>query len=144
MNNTNFSIQVNSTDELNSVVKKLLVFFGDEKIILFDAPMGAGKTTLIKEICRELGSTDNFSSPTYALVNEYHSAAGKIFHFDLYRLKNTVELLDIGIEDYLASKAFCFFEWPEKVIDIIDTNYVLLEIKIDENIRYIRATKMMI
>ncbi len=138
------NLQVNSIADLPVAAKKLIAFFGQYKIVLFEAPMGAGKTTLIKEICRCLGSNDLFSSPTYALVNEYASPHGKIFHFDLYRLKNTEELFDIGIEDYLAANNFCFVEWPEKLIEIIDSNYVQLEIKIDENIRYIRATKITI
>ena len=137
-------IKVGSLDELNSAANTLLNFMDQDKIVLFKAEMGSGKTTFIKFICAALGSSDNFSSPTYALVNNYTSPKGNIYHFDLYRLKSIAELFDIGIEDYLDGKSYCFFEWPEKLIDIIDINYVLVEIKIDQNFRYIRASKVTI
>ncbi len=75
--------------------------------------MGSGKTTFIKELCRSLGSKDNFSSPTYSIVNEYNYPKGKIYHFDLYRLKNSEELHNIGFLDYLDGKSYCFIEWPQ-------------------------------
>ncbi len=137
-------IQIKNISELESAAVQLIRFFDKDKIIVFDAPMGAGKTTLIKQICQALGSKDNFSSPTYSLVNEYVFENGKIFHFDLYRLKHTEELFDLGIEEYLDSGQFCFIEWPEKIIELIDTNYVRIEMTMDENIRYIRATKISI
>jgi tRNA threonylcarbamoyladenosine biosynthesis protein TsaE len=115
--------------------------YGNQKIILFDAPMGAGKTTLIKELCVALGSPDSFSSPTYSIVNEYHYPGGKIYHFDLYRLKNIDELYDLGIEEYLDSGHYCLFEWPQLVEDMININYKKIEIEVNGNIRYIRIIK---
>ncbi len=82
-------------------------------IVLLHGTMGAGKTTIMKSLCKALGSSDDASSPTFSLVNEYHCPSGKIFHFDLYRLKNPTELLDMGFEEYLDSGAWCFIEWPE-------------------------------
>ena len=92
------------------------------KCFAFYAPMGAGKTTFIKAICEELGSTDVITSPTFAIVNEYTlnshlspitSHLSTIYHFDLYRIKKVEELYDIGADDYFYSGNPCFIEWPE-------------------------------
>ena len=85
------------------------------KCFAFYAPMGAGKTTFIKAICEELGSTDVITSPTFAIVNEYtlSSHLSTIYHFDLYRIKKMEELYDIGADDYFYSGNPCFIEWPE-------------------------------
>ncbi|MFL1895525.1 tRNA (adenosine(37)-N6)-threonylcarbamoyltransferase complex ATPase subunit type 1 TsaE [Aquimarina sp. 2-A2] len=103
------------------------------KIFLFHAPMGAGKTTLIKELCKQLGVKDTISSPTYSLVNEYHGTQGKIFHFDLYRLENTHEILDSGLDDYLYEDAFVFIEWPEKMQEFLPDHYHNLRVEIQKN-----------
>ncbi len=108
-----FKVDISSIDELSVVAKKLLTHFTEQRIFTFTAEMGSGKTTFIKELCRSLGSTDNFSSPTYSIVNEYVCPLGKIYHFDLYRLKNSEELHDIGFLDYLDGKSYCFIEWPQ-------------------------------
>lgn len=135
--NSTLNITVPDQIELPGLAEPILRLYGDPKIILLSAPMGAGKTTLIKEICKSLGSTDNFSSPTYSIVNEYTYPNGKIYHFDLYRLKNKEELLDLGIEEYLDSGHYCIFEWPELVMDMIKTRYKKIEIEVNENIRYL-------
>ena len=84
------------------------------KCFAFYAPMGAGKTTFIKAICEELGCDDVITSPTFAIVNEYEVANFQlIYHFDLYRIKKTEELYDIGADDYFYSGNLCFIEWPE-------------------------------
>ncbi len=127
-------------NDISSFAKAILDFAQDTKIFLFDAPMGAGKTTLIKEMCIQLGSSDHFSSPTYSIINEYDYPGGKIYHFDLYRLKSQEELLDLGIEEHLGFGHYCFFEWPELVEDLIDGNYLKIDIKVIENNRYLRAS----
>lgn len=139
--NSDLSITVRSTDELPEAAKLLLDFAGPSRIFLFNAPMGAGKTTLIKALCLTLGSQDDFSSPTYSIINEYSGPGGKIFHFDLYRLKNAEELLDLGIEEYLSSGNYCFVEWPSLMEGFPEETFVDITIRADENIRYIRATK---
>jgi tRNA threonylcarbamoyladenosine biosynthesis protein TsaE len=90
------------------------------KCFAFYAPMGAGKTTFIKAICEELGCKDVITSPTFAIVNEYaieptanSQKPTAIYHFDLYRIKKTEELYDIGADDYFYSGSLCFIEWPE-------------------------------
>ena len=82
-------------------------------IFLLKGNLGAGKTTFTQFLLKKLGSNDEVSSPTYAIVNEYHSPKGKIFHFDLYRMKNIDEVYDIGMEEYLDNAFLCIIEWPE-------------------------------
>ncbi len=96
--------------------------------------MGAGKTTLIKEICRHLEVDDEVSSPTYALVNEYKSPKhGSVFHFDLYRLKNIKEVIEIGLFEYLDSGSYCLIEWPENAGALLeDEGYNKIIINVNE------------
>ena len=123
-----------SLEVLNEVAKDIVANLGDKKIILFYGEMGSGKTTLIKEICKELGVTDSMSSPTYALVNEYHTSGKKIiYHFDLYRVKNLEECLDIGMEEYLFSGNYCFIEWPEVALPLLPEKYYSLSIKTEKD-----------
>ena len=89
------------------------------KTLLFYGDMGAGKTTLIKEILRILGTNDTISSPTFSLVNHYESDAGAVYHFDFYRISDEQEALDIGFSEYLDSDSWKLIEWPQKVERII-------------------------
>ncbi|SHL60560.1 tRNA (adenosine(37)-N6)-threonylcarbamoyltransferase complex ATPase subunit type 1 TsaE [Chryseobacterium polytrichastri] len=82
-------------------------------ILLLKGNLGAGKTTFTQVLLKNLGSTDEVNSPTYSIVNEYNTPKGKIFHFDLYRLKSIEEVYDIGIEEYLDNAFLCIIEWPE-------------------------------
>lgn len=127
-----------SLDVLHEVARDILDFLGDRRVILFYGEMGSGKTTLIKEICRQLGVTDAMSSPTYGLVNEYHTASGKrIYHFDLYRIKNLNECLDIGMEEYLYSGDYCFIEWPDIASSLYPQNTVKVLIEESRELRVI-------
>ena len=94
--------------------------------IAFHGPMGAGKTTFIRALCQELAVEDTVTSPTFAIVNEYTTAQGPVYHFDFYRLRQPQEALDIGLEEYLASGRPCLMEWPEMVEPLLpdDTTYV--------------------
>ncbi len=117
----------------------LIAFAGPERVFLFEAPMGAGKTTFIKALCARLGVTDTMSSPTYSVVNEYATGNHqRIYHFDLYRLKSTPELMDIGFEEYLASGNYLFIEWPELAVPLIGS-HVKVNIELNGNIRYLCA-----
>lgn len=82
-------------------------------ILLLKGNLGAGKTTFTQFLLKKLGSQDEVNSPTYSIVNEYNTPKGKIYHFDLYRLKNIEEVYDIGIEEYLDNAFLCIIEWPE-------------------------------
>lgn len=115
-----FERNISSIEVLPKVANELLQTFKNERIFLFDAEMGSGKTTFIKELCKQLGSNTNFSSPTYSIVNEYKITNGKIFHFDLYRLKNENELIELGFIDYLQPNAYLFIEWPQMALNLLD------------------------
>lgn len=125
-------IKISSEKELPEAASALLKFAGNEKVFLFEGEMGAGKTTLIKAICRQLGINDNASSPTYSIVNEYAYPGGKIYHFDFFRIRDQSEALDIGFEEYLSSGDYCFIEWPEKIPDLWPLHYIETEIKHDD------------
>jgi tRNA threonylcarbamoyladenosine biosynthesis protein TsaE len=105
---------------INNVETKILLFYGD---------MGVGKTTLIKAIVKALGSNDEVSSPTFSIVNEYELENDKIFHFDLYRIKDLDEAYNFGIEDYIYSDNWILVEWPEKIEPILIDNYNQIELK---------------
>lgn len=92
------------------------------KTLLFYGEMGAGKTTLIKELVKALGVHDVASSPTFSLVNHYESEKGPVYHFDFYRIEDEIEALDIGLEDYLDSGEWNLIEWPEKVENLLGEN----------------------
>ena len=107
---------VTDVNQLEAVARALLAEAGTRRVWLFFGEMGAGKTTLIKALCRALGVATVVQSPTFGLVNEYATlAADPIYHLDCYRLKSEAEALDIGLETYLDSGAYCFVEWPERI-----------------------------
>ncbi len=117
MNKLSFSSV--TLDVLPEVARDIITELGERRIVLFYGEMGSGKTTLIKEICRQLGVSASMSSPTFAIVNEYAASKGKIYHFDLYRVKNLEECLDLGMEEYLYSGNYCFIEWPDMAKQIL-------------------------
>lgn len=121
----NFKYNYNLS-EINKIAEKIINF--NKKIILFYGDIGAGKTTLIKEICKQLNSKSNFSSPTYQIVNEYSCPNALIYHFDLYRIKTKMELIDLGFDDYLFSENYCLIEWPELAEGFVTENYIKLKI----------------
>lgn len=123
--------------EVDKIAKKLLKSYPNNKLFTFTGDLGAGKTTLIQAICNELGVNDQVTSPTFSIINEYNSIEnGKVFHMDLYRLKDENEALDIGIEDYLYSKNYTFVEWPTVVDHFFPEDVVRIHIEnIDESTR---------
>lgn len=98
------------------------------KTVLFQGAMGAGKTTLIKELSKQLGSQDPVSSPTFSLMNEYALPEDKLFHFDFYRLEDVQEAYDLGIEEYMDSDHWKFIEWPERIASLIPEDGVTIEL----------------
>jgi len=119
----------NEPEELEEAAEILVNYFRKARIFTFSGEMGAGKTTFIKAICKELGSSDQVNSPTYNLVNEYALPDGKrIYHFDFYRIDQIQEALDIGLEEYLESGMYCLIEWPEKLGNLIPDDCISVEI----------------
>ncbi len=109
----------------------LLEQAGSARLLAFRGEMGAGKTTFIQAICRQLGVTQEVTSPTFALVNEYVGAQQEsIFHFDFYRLDDPIEALDYGLDEYLSSGSWCFMEWPEKVLDLLPEQVLWLDVQV--------------
>jgi tRNA threonylcarbamoyladenosine biosynthesis protein TsaE len=118
-------IQIESVKDIPRAAQTFLNELGHWKIFAFDAEMGTGKTTFILSLLRAMGVEKVEGSPTYSLVNAYDSPKyGKIYHFDLFRLKNEIEAFDIGIEEMLYSNDICFIEWPEKIIDLLPENTI--------------------
>lgn len=131
-------LTIQSISNLPGAAEAILEHTGNNKIFLFYGDMGAGKTTLIKQLCATLGTTDTVTSPTFSIVNEYHTATGKIYHFDFYRLKDQTEALDMGYEEYFYDGAYCFIEWPEKIPALLPPHYANISLKVlDDGARQI-------
>ena len=121
------------TDQLPETVKLLLTLTGQKRLFAFYGPMGSGKTTIIKAICRELGAEDQASSPSFTIVNEYRTKGGDaLYHIDFYRIKKQEEVFDFGIEEYFASGSYCFMEWPELVEEILPPETYKIRITVGE------------
>ena len=118
-----------SLQDLPTAAKEFLGSTGGAKVFALYGKMGAGKTTFIKAVCRELGAEDTVTSPTFAIVNEYSAGDGSpIYHFDFYRLKTKAEAVDMGCEEYFHSGSPCFIEWPEVVADLLPEGTVRVDI----------------
>jgi tRNA threonylcarbamoyladenosine biosynthesis protein TsaE len=120
---------INKIEDWQNIIKEILPKI-EHNIFLLKGNLGAGKTTFTQFLLKELGSTDEVSSPTYTIVNEYDTSKGKVFHFDLYRLKNADEVEDIGMQDYLDHSFLCLIEWPEIYEDEFK-NYPFHEMSIE-------------
>ena len=124
--------------DINSIAKEILQSV-NSKVLLFYGELGVGKTTLIGEIVKELGCSNDVSSPSFSIVNEYQVKEGLAFHFDFFRIENEEEVYDIGFEDYLNSNSWIFIEWPDKIESLLPdhVNEIRLE-KEKENSRIIK------
>lgn len=120
--------------ELNDAARAFIDAIGNDRVFLFQGEMGAGKTTLIAEICRQLGADDDFGSPTFSIVNEYQDANGHpIFHFDLYRIEEPREIIDMGATEYFDSGALCLVEWPDRLGELTPPDARIVEITLNED-----------
>jgi tRNA threonylcarbamoyladenosine biosynthesis protein TsaE len=136
-----FSIRVKEPAQLRPVAERLVDFSKDRRVIAFFGPMGAGKTTFIREVCRVLGIGENVSSPTFSIINEYRTKPGiPVFHFDFYRFEKPEEALSIGVEDYFATGSWCLVEWPEKILNLLPEDRVEVRIIPDADSRLITFT----
>lgn len=136
-----FEIKVDSMEQLPEAARQFVGMMEDETVYAFYGDMGAGKTTFINQLCKELGvDDDDTSSPSFSIINEYRSSttAELIYHFDLYRIEDIDEAFDIGIEDYFDSGALCLIEWPERIEQLLPDDTVVVNIKVnDDNTRVI-------
>jgi len=142
--NSTLSIPINGLADLPKAAQALISFAADQKIWIFDGEMGAGKTTLITAICQQLQVVDTVSSPTFSIVNEYATFDGQtLYHFDFYRLKDELEALDIGLEEYLDSGNICMMEWASKVVNLLPEQFLHIRVEIvDEQSRMLHLTNM--
>lgn len=116
--------------ELPNIAQQIIEYAKPKsKTVLFKGEMGAGKTTLIKHLVKQLGVEDEVSSPTFSLVNEYTNGVETVYHFDFYRIDSEEEAYDIGFEEYLIEKNWCFIEWPEKIHNLIPVDALQICIK---------------
>ena len=123
---------IHKESELDGLCKELLAFAGEEKIWVFSGEMGAGKTTFIRHICEFLEVVDVVSSPTFSIVNEYRTLPGqKIYHFDFYRIEKPAEAVDIGCEEYFYGGGICLIEWPEKILNLLPEEKIVVKIVSD-------------
>lgn len=124
--------------KLGETAQHLLELSRNYRVWLIHGEMGAGKTTLIKAICKQLGVEDNVTSPTFSIINEYISTTEPVFHFDFYRVRTIEEALKAGVEDYFYSGHYCFIEWPEIILPILPRQYLIVNIEegVEENRKY--------
>jgi len=124
-------------NQLDQVAEAILNAHPDERVFGFYGEMGAGKTTLIKALCRALGVRDVTSSPTFAIINEYWTEKGEpLYHFDFYRIDEPADATRVGFEEYLYSGHYCFIEWTEKVEEILQDDFIPITIeRVDDDTR---------
>lgn len=116
---------IHTLEDINSVAAEFLNFVGDRTLFALYGPMGVGKTTFVKAVADCMGVTDDVSSPTFAIVNEYQTEQGDVlYHFDFYRVNKVSEALDFGYEEYFFSGQKCFIEWPEKIAELLPEDVV--------------------
>ncbi len=127
-------ISVPDLASLDAAARELIEAFPENRVFALYGEMGAGKTTLIKALCRVLQVTDVTSSPSFGLIYEYRtSGSDSIYHFDFYRIEHLEEAYDIGYEEYIDSGYYCFIEWPEKIASLLPPETVNVNLQIVEN-----------
>ncbi|HIP36480.1 MAG TPA: tRNA (adenosine(37)-N6)-threonylcarbamoyltransferase complex ATPase subunit type 1 TsaE [Crocinitomix sp.] len=129
-------IRINNLTDLHLAAKQFLEFTKNHHIFAFYGKMGAGKTTFINAILKQMKIEDHSSSPTFSIINQYLSPTyGTVYHFDFYRIENEIEALDIGIEEIIYGNEYCFIEWPSKIENLLPENTVNININVEDERR---------
>jgi tRNA threonylcarbamoyladenosine biosynthesis protein TsaE len=129
------NLLIPSLEDYSQAARSFLNSIGDTPVIAFSGELGAGKTTFIQWLCKELGIPTEVNSPTFSLVNQYFMPDGSsVYHFDLYRIEDPGELYDMGYEEYFYSGDRCFIEWPEKANELIPEEALWVEIKVRDDL----------
>lgn len=127
-------------NEIDSIAKEVIAALGNYKLVRLIGEMGAGKTTLIKSICKQLGVEEEVNSPTFAIVNEYKGSVADVFHFDFYRVNTLQEAIDLGLDEYLYSDHYVFMEWPQLVDEYLPDEVATINIKeINDGLREVEV-----
>ncbi|MCH5334821.1 MAG: tRNA (adenosine(37)-N6)-threonylcarbamoyltransferase complex ATPase subunit type 1 TsaE [Alistipes sp.] len=125
------TLHIDSLNDLPDVAETIVESLDGRSVVAFYGQMGAGKTTLIREIVAHLGAEDTVTSPTFAIVNRYEGEGGRrIFHFDFYRIDDIREAYDFGYEEYFYSGDLCLVEWPEKIAALMPEDAVRVSITV--------------
>lgn len=128
-------ITITDTGDLPRAAEEFLSKIGDNRIIAFFAPMGAGKTTFTTAICERLGVEDAVCSPTFTIINEYRTRTGEpLYHFDFYRINRLEEAVDLGLDDYFYSGALCIIEWPENITGLLPEETLKVHITVNPDL----------
>ena len=131
-------IRIDDAGEISRAAAEFVEYISSSdlqsNIFAFFGQMGAGKTTFIAALCKELGVSDTVNSPTFTIVNEYRAAKGfPVYHFDFYRINKLSEAYDLGLDEYFGGEGLCLIEWPEKIEEILPEDAVRIEIKVNED-----------
>ena len=128
-------ITITDTGDLPRAAEEFLSKIGNNRIIAFFAPMGAGKTTFTTDICERLGVEDAVCSPTFTIINEYRTRTGEpLYHFDFYRINRLEEAVDLGLDDYFYSGALCIIEWPENITGLLPEETLKVHITVNPDL----------
>ena len=131
----NKQFNINNLNDLEKITNNILSNYSLRKIAI-DGTLGVGKTTLVKNFCKNLGVIDHVSSPTFPIINEYSTRSiEKIYHFDFYRLNSFQEAIEIGTDLYLDTDSYCFIEWPKLILPLLNKDVLFLNIKIEKQNR---------
>jgi len=130
-----YELKIKNLAAINKAAEEFIQHTGNRRVFAFRGKMGAGKTTFIKALCEALGVSDTINSPSFAIINEYESAATgeTIYHFDFYRINSVQEATNIGAEDYFTGGSLCFIEWPEKIEPLLPDDTVWVDIAEQED-----------
>ena len=132
------TLTIHKLSDISNVASEFMNKYEQKRIVAFYGEMGVGKTTFIKALCKQLNVTDTMNSPSFAIVNEYHTSDHKlIYHIDLYRLTDPKELAEIGFEEYLHSGSVCFIEWPEIAENLLPNDSLKVQMRIDGDKRVV-------